>query len=241
MTVRTSAGAPPADASLPGLVRPSIRPAIGRAARGAGRILRLAGATVVSALDGLLVGLVLAYPIATFISGPTKFLGLAWPLEALIAGGGAAVAGLLGAGLGALGRWLVVGLGHGVDRLLASVAGGRRWTAGARRLVALPIGFVRGFPAPWLGALAGILLLANVGVTIGPLPMFIPAGALGPYVVLTGIVTALAFAARRMLSGGRETGGATAARAGSATWRRACAALLVGTALVVGGGGRLSS
>jgi dienelactone hydrolase len=103
--------------------------------------------------------------------------------------------------------------------------------------VALPIGFVRGFPAPWLGALAGILLLANVGVTIGPLPMFIPAGALGPYVVLTGIVTALAFAARRMLSGGRETGGATAARAGSATWRRACAALLVGTALVVGGGG----
>lgn len=202
----------------------------------AGRALHLAGevaAVLVAAVDGLVVGLVVAFVVAAALSGPAKYLRLVWPLEVVLAGTVAAVVALAGAAAGLVARSLLLGLGGLVVRALDRVLSRRRGRAMLRTVVGLPGRLLRSLPIGWLGALAAVLVVANAGREIGPLGLAVPVGALGGYVVLAGIVTGLAFAARRLVAPHHEPLKAGWQHAGLG---RRIGALGLGVAVLGGGG-----
>ena len=236
MSAATSAGAVVPSAPLRGLAGPVVRPRSGRLLSRVVLVARETASTLRAGLDGLLVGLVAGFVAAVFLSGPATFLGLPWPLDSAVTAFGALAVAALGAGAGRLVRWLLLGVGVVIDRLAARVAGRVRRGNRVRRALALPFRIVAAAPAARLGAFAALLGLANIA-DAGLLGLFIPAGALGPYVVLGGVVTGLLFAAGRVAWPRRDGGRllATWSRLGPA--RRTFTALLAGVAIVVAGGG----
>ena len=236
MSASTSAGSVALPIPVGPLSAPRVRQMSGRLRARVAAVTREAGPTIGAGLDGLLVGLVVGYVAAVFVSGPSKFLGLPWPVQSAVAASGALAVALLGAGAGRLARGLILAVGRGLDWLLAQVARRFRWGDRVRDLLAIPFRIVSKVPAAWLGAFAALLVLANVP-DAGPLGIFIPAGALGAYVVLGGVVTGLLFAAGQIVRPRRERAAlvATWSRLGAA--RRIVTALLAGVAIVVAGGG----
>jgi dienelactone hydrolase len=236
MNAHASADAAASAAPLPRLIGPIVRPRTRPLRSKALALVREAGSTIGAGLDGLLVGLVAGYVLAVFVSGPAKFLGLPWPVQSVLTAIGALAVALLGAGAGRLARGLILAVGRGLDWLLARVARRFRWGHRVRGVLAIPFQIVSRVPAAWLGAFAGLLVLANLDHA-GPLGLFIPAGALGAYVVLGGAVTGVLFAAGRIArpDGERAALMATWSRLGPA--RRIVTALLAGVAIVVAGGG----
>lgn len=207
-------------------------------------LLREGGGTLGAFLDGLLAGLVAAYLVAVFVSGPAKFLGLPTFLESFFITLGAAAVAVAGAGAGRLVRATALRLGEALDGLLVHVARRGRRLGRARPIAALPFRIIRAIPAGLAGAFAALLALANLA-DVGVLGLFIPVGAAGPYVVLAGLVVGLVGAARRVAVGpGQsatsrdEASGAVPAHLPSlGAARRGAVALLAGAALVAGGFG----
>jgi dienelactone hydrolase len=236
MSASISAGAVAPPIPVGPLSAPRIRQTSGRLPARLVAVIRNVGSTIGAGLDGLLIGLVVAYVAAVFVSGPSKFLGLPWPVQSVLAAIGALAFALLGAGSGRLARGLLLAVGRGLDWLLARVARRFRWGDRVRGVLAIPFRILSGVPAAWLGAFAALLVLANLA-DAGPLGLFIPAGALGAYIVLGGVITGLLFAAGRIARPGRERAApvATWSRLGPA--RRIVTALLAGVAIVVAGGG----
>ena len=231
MNAHASAGASaPEMLRLPGSL---LRPAGRRLGDRAIDLVRSTGAAVKAGVDGLLLGLVVAYVVAVLISGPAKFLGLPWPLESLLTGAGALAIATLGATGGLIVHWILLRVATGVRR------GVERWrpTGRVRRVAGLPVALTRGLPAGRLGAFAALLLLANVGEAVGPFGLFIPAGALGPYVLLTGAVFGLGFSAWHVARGRPLQSRARTLRPSPAGPHRTAAALLAGAAVVIAGGG----
>jgi hypothetical protein len=203
MTAGTTVRAP---ARIPGAVgrgAGSIGAARHHLAQRAVGLARTAGSTVAAALDGLAVGLVVGYVVGVFVSGGTKHLGLPLPLEWAITGLGASTIVMAGAAAAIAARRSLVFGGSLADRVLARIAPPWRRATRVRSIVTAPARLLRALPVGWLGALATALLVANLGATAGPLALFIPAGSLGPYVVIGGAVTALGAAARHL---GRDPG-----------------------------------
>ena len=223
--------------SLPRLAGPMVGPSTRSLRSRAFTLVREAASTIGAGLDGLLVGLVLGYVAAVFVSGPGAYLGVPPFLESVLTAVGAIGVAVLGASVGRLARGLLRSVGEAVDRLLARVAERARGIGRVRRVLAIPFRLVAGLPAGWLGAFAALLILANVA-DAGPLGLFIPAGALGAYVVLAGLIVAFGFAARR--AAGPGLAGADRRAWPALGWRRrAVVALLAGIALVGSGSGAI--
>ena len=157
-----------------------------RAFRKTGAVVRELAGTVVAGLDALLVGLVVAFVLAAALNGPAAYLGIPWPLEMLVTGGGALVVALLGAAAGTGIAWLVRLLGRGVDLALRRAPLLSRAPARMRRVASLPFRVVTGLPAAWLGAFGAVLALAILGSRTGPLGLFLPPLAMTPYIFIIG-------------------------------------------------------
>jgi dienelactone hydrolase len=212
---------------LPGLVappRPRLSARVRAALNRAWAIGRELGGTVVAALDALLLGLIVAYLVAVVANGPGAYLGLPWPVEMLVAGGGAMLIALAGALAGLAVRRGLRAFDRGLERALARRAP-RRLAAAVR----LPFRLLAGLPAGRIGAFAVLVWLAMVGVQTGFLQLFMPAGMTSPYIWIAGAVTALAGGAGHLVrpSVARPLGRV----------RRGGVALLAGVAITVAGGG----
>ena len=158
--------------------------------RRAGLVVREGGRAILGGLDGLLIGLTLAFLAFTTLSAPATYLGFPWPLEMLVIGGAVTLGTGVAAGVAVLAKRLLLLAGRGLDRWLSGAP------VRARRLVALPFRVVGALPAGWMGGFALVLWLGMVGHTIGPLGLFVPSGALSPYIYVTGIIVALVGVAR---------------------------------------------
>ena len=197
-------------------------------ARSLARATGEAFGTLAAGLDLLLAGLVIGFIVAAAANGPAMFLGIPWPLEVLVSGGGAALVALAGALAGIAIAGSVRLLGRGLGWALVHVPNLRRTPAPIRLVVALPFRFVAGLPAGWLGAFAAAIGLGIAAGDGGILGLFLPAKALTPYIFLTGITFALVGAATHIVRPALRQPGRV---------RRGVAVILMTAAVATTGGG----
>jgi dienelactone hydrolase len=200
-------------------------------ARVARALVHVAGellGTAVTGLEALLVGLVLAFVVGAALNGPATFLGIAWPLEVLAIGGGALSIVLIGAAAGFLVARALHLVGRGLTWALGRVPFLRRAPAWLRRAVAWPFRILDRAPWPWLGAFAAAIALGILAGDAGVLALFLPAGSMSPYILITGFVFALVGAAAYLVRPALERPGRV---------RRGAAAILAATAVMLTGGG----
>jgi dienelactone hydrolase len=228
--VTAGVGTPGAVPSLDrlGARRPRTGASVRVLARAGVDLLRELLATLVAGLDGLVIGLTVAAIVSTFASGVEKHLGLPWPVESIVAGGGLLVMAAAGAGAARLLRGAVVRGLAAIERRLAG-SGGRAHRV-LHALAERPRRLLAGLPAGWLGAFAVLLWLSLGGYATGPFGLFAPSGALSPYILLIGIGAGLLAAALHLVREWWRPLGRVRMTAG---------AVLAAAALVVSGGSGL--
>ena len=205
---------------LSGAARPGLHRSVARITS----VLREIVATIGHGLDGLVIGLTVAFEALTVLSAPWTFLGIPWPAAMVAIGAGITGLALAGGGLAIVIVWLISTAGDGVDRLLSRAPGP------IRSVAAIPFRIVRTLPAAWLGAFAVLLWLGIAGHHLGPLGLFVPAGALSPFIYVVGLVGALLAMARSLVRPERP-GPLPVARGASALAVAALALVLSGSTL----------
>lgn len=184
-------------------------------------IVRDSVATIGRGLDGLVIGLTVGFVALTALSAPWTYLGIPWPAAMVVIGVGITGLAIAGGGIAVVIVRLISAVGHGVDRVLSRAPGP------VRGLVAIPFRIIRNLPAAWLGAFAVLLWLGIGGHLLGPLGLFVPAGALSPFIYVIGLMGALLAMARSLV---RPELPRPLSRA-----RRSSSALVAGLALVLAG------